>query len=140
MDGGEEVAGGFVVTRGDGTKLFEPAEEVLDEMASLVEVPVIVALGLSIALGRYDRRLAGPSKRFDHPLAGIEGHVGDHRIGGDRGEKRIGAVEIMGLSRGEVEAGRIAERIDGGIDLGAQSPSASPDGLRAVFLSAPALC
>jgi hypothetical protein len=46
----------------------------------------------------------------------------------------------MGLARGEVEAGRIAERIDGGVDLGAQSPPASPDRLRTVFLSAPALC
>ena len=140
MDGGEEVSGGFVIARGDGTKLFEPAEEVLDQMAGLVEVLVIVARVLAIAFGRYDGRLAGFAERFDHPLVGIEALVGDHRIGGDGGEKRIGAVKIMGLTRGEVEAGRIAERIDGGVDLGAQSASASPDRLRAVFLSAPALC
>jgi hypothetical protein len=30
----------------------------------------------------------------------------------------------MGLARGEVEASRIAERIDGAVDLGAQSASA----------------
>jgi len=109
-------------------------------MAGLVEVLVVVALGRSVALGRYDRRLAGFAERFDHPFVGIEALVGDYRIGGDRGKERIGAVEIMGLAGSEVEAGGIAEGIGGGVDLGAQSASASPDGLRTVFLSAPALC
>lgn len=140
MNGGEEVAGGFVVARGDGAELFEPAEEVLDEMAGLVEVLVVVSLRSPITFGGDDRRFAGPSKWLDHPLAGIETLVGDQRIGREVGKKRVGAVEVMGLARGEVEAGGIAERIDGGVDLGAQSSPASPDGLRAVFLSAPALC
>lgn len=124
VDGSEEVPVGFVIAGCDGTILFEPAEEVLDQMAGLVEVLVIVARRFSIALGRNDRRLAGFAERFDHPLVGIEALVGDHRIGGDRGKKRIGAVEIMGLARSEMEAGRIAERIGSGVDLGAQSASA----------------
>lgn len=133
MDCGEEVACGFVVAGSDGAKLFEPAEEVLDEMAGLVEILVVVAQRLSILLGRYDRRLAGFAERFDHPLVGIEALVGDYRIGGDRGKKRIGAVEIMGLARRQVETGRIAEGVDGGVDLGAQSSPASPDRLRPFF-------
>jgi hypothetical protein len=30
VDGGEEISGGFVVARGDGSALFEFAEEILD--------------------------------------------------------------------------------------------------------------
>jgi hypothetical protein len=56
------------------------------------------------------------------------------------GKQRIGALQIMRLARREMEADRLAERIDRGIDLGAQSAFAAPDRLRTVFLSAPALC
>jgi hypothetical protein len=47
----------------------------------------------------------------------------------------------MGLAGGDEETGRIAERVDGGVDFRAQSPSRVTDRLvRTVFLSAPALC
>ena len=48
MDGGEEISGGFIVARGDGTILLELAEEILDEMARLVGVLVVVALDFAI--------------------------------------------------------------------------------------------
>lgn len=85
--------GSFVIARGDGAKLFESAKEVLDQMAGLVKVPDIVARSLSIAFGRYDRRLGGFAERFDHPLVGV----------------------------------------DGGVDLDAQSASASPDRSRMTY-------
>jgi hypothetical protein len=45
------------------------------------------------------------------------------------------------LPRREGEAGRVAERVDQGVDLGAQTALAAPDRLaRAAFLIAPALC
>jgi hypothetical protein len=44
MDCGEEISRGFVVTGCDGTILLEFAEEVLDEVACLVEVFVKVTL------------------------------------------------------------------------------------------------
>ena len=43
VDSGEEIAGGFVVAGGDGAELFEFAEEVLDQVARLVEVAVEIA-------------------------------------------------------------------------------------------------
>jgi hypothetical protein len=119
VDCGEEVAFGLVIAGCDGSKLLEFTEEVLDEMTGLVEVFVVVAVILPIALGRDDRRFAGCGERFDDALVGVEGLVGDHGIGFDGGKKRISAVEIMGLARRQVEAGRIAEGIDGGVDLGA---------------------
>ena len=37
MDGGEEISGGFVVAGGNGSELFEFAEEVFDQMACFGE-------------------------------------------------------------------------------------------------------
>ncbi len=72
MDGGEEVARGLVVAGCDGTELLELGEEVLDEMACLVEVPVEVAGQFSVCFGRYDGTLASGREWGDDPLAGIE--------------------------------------------------------------------
>src|SRR5271169_566187 len=46
----------------------------------------------------------------------------------------------MSVAGSESEAGWIAERIDGGVDLGGQSAFAAPDRLVAPFFGAPALC
>jgi hypothetical protein len=141
VDAGEEVAGGFVIARGDSPKLLESAKEVLDQVARLVEVFIVMAWISPTAFGRDDRRLAGFLERLDDALVGVEGLVGDDDVGRHAGQQRIGAVEIMGLAGGEKEAGWIAERIDGGDDLGAKSPAAASDRLlRGVFLRAPALC
>lgn len=43
MHGAQEVAGCLVVARGDGSILFEPGEEVLDQMPSLIEMAVVVS-------------------------------------------------------------------------------------------------
>ena len=40
VDGGEEISGGFVVARGDSSELFEFAEEILDQVARLVELGI----------------------------------------------------------------------------------------------------
>jgi hypothetical protein len=47
----------------------------------------------------------------------------------------------MGLAAGQEEADRVTERIDQGVDLGAQSTARTPDRLvLAGFFLAPALC
>lgn len=101
-------------------------------MAGLVEVLVIGAPGLAVGLGRDDRGFAGGGERFDDALAGVIGLVG---------QQGVGPVQIMGLAGGEQEGQRIAQRIDEGVDPGAQSAPAAPDGfVAAVFFRAPALC
>jgi len=53
----------------------------------------------------------------------------------------VGTDQIMRLATGQVEADRIAERIDQGMDLGAQPAARAPDRLvLAIFFLAPALC
>ena len=43
VNGGEEVARGLVVARGDGTELLESSKEVLNEVTRHVEVAVVIA-------------------------------------------------------------------------------------------------
>jgi hypothetical protein len=140
VNGGEKVARGFVIAGGDGTVLLELAEEVFDQVARGIELFVVVAWLFAGGFGRDDRGLAGLRQRFNHARVSIESLIGNHGVRGDLGEQRVGAFQIVGLPRSEMEAGRIAERIDRGVDLGAQPTFAASDRLRTVFLSAPALC
>jgi hypothetical protein len=53
----------------------------------------------------------------------------------------VGANQVVRLAAGQMEADRIAERIDQSMDLGAQSAARAPDGLVfVVFFLTPALC
>lgn len=44
MNSPKEVDGGFVVACSDGAVLLQPSKEVLNQMAGLIQMPVIVAL------------------------------------------------------------------------------------------------
>lgn len=57
-------------------------------------------------------------------------------------QEGVSALQVMGLTRREQEVDRVAERVDQSVDLGAQSPSAEPNGFvpAIFFLRAPALC
>ncbi len=44
VDCAEEVSGGFVVARSDGTILFEFGEEIFDQVARFVEFFIVFAL------------------------------------------------------------------------------------------------
>jgi hypothetical protein len=53
----------------------------------------------------------------------------------------VGADQVVSLAPGEEEADGVAERIDQGVDLGAQPAARTPDCLLCgVFFLAPALC
>src|SRR5271169_1066185 len=129
MDGGEEVAPGLVVAGGNGAKLLEFGEEVLDQMSRHVEVSVVIAGHPAIGLGRDDSCLAGSGERRDDPLVSIKRLVRDQRVSLHRGQEVVGADQIMSLSAGQKEVDRVAERIEQGVDLGAQSTTRSPDRL-----------
>src|SRR4051812_36222668 len=110
-------------------------------MPGLVEVFVEGARRLA-GCARWDhRRLAGFSERLEHALVRIERFVGNERLGFKLWEQGIGSGQIMLLTPGEMKAGRIAERIDGGVDFRAQPSARASDGLILTpFLRAPALC
>lgn len=141
VDGGEEVAGGFVVAGGDGAVLLELGEDVLDQVPRLVELLVIEARLLAASSGRNDDFLSGFPQRLENAFLGIVALVGQDGCGVERRQQHIRPVQIAGLAGGQTKTGRIAQAVDRGIDLGAQSAFAAPDGLvGAVFFWAPALC
>ena len=110
-------------------------------MPCFVEVLVKAAGPLAVALRWDDHLLACSRERIDHPLVGVEGFVGDQRLGLHCRDQVISADEIVRFAAGEMKANGIAEGIDKGMDLGAQPAARTPDGLvLAGFFCAPALC
>jgi hypothetical protein len=107
MDCSQEVPGGFVVTGGDGAILLELAVEVLDEVATLVGLFVVDALGLAVALWRDHRGFSCRVQQVDDALVGIEGFVGQQCIGCHLWQQRIGTLQIMGLAWRQKERERL---------------------------------
>ena len=141
MNAGQEASRGLVVASGDGPELLELGEEGLDQVPGLVEV-FVEGARCRAGLARWDDGcLAGLGQRFEHPLVGIEGFVGDERLGLKLREQGIGSGQIVLLTAGQMKADRIAERIHQGMDLGGQPALAAPDRLVwPSFLGAPAAC
>jgi hypothetical protein len=79
--------------------------------------------------------------RDQDPLVGVEALVGEQNVSVQLRQQCIGPFQVAGLSAGEMKSNGIAEGVDGGVNLRAQSAFAAPDGLLAApFFSAPALC
>ena len=141
MDRAEKVGGALVVAGRDRPELLELGEEVLDQVARLVEILVVGTGRLAAGFGRDHGHLAGLGERLEHPRFGIERLVGDQDGGGKIEQQSVRALQVVRLSGRQRETGRVAERIDPGVDLGAQAAPAAADGFTATaFLTAPALC
>lgn len=110
-------------------------------MSRLVQLFIVCAWDGSVGFWRDDDGFACLSQRFNHPFIGITRVVGNDRIRVNAGQQRIGAVKFMGLSRREMKAGRVAQRIAGGMYFCGQTAFAAPDAFRRpVPPFAPALC
>ena len=148
VDRAKKVSGGFIVAGRNGAKLFESGEAVFNQMPCLVELLSVGAGDRSVGFRRDHDGLAGCSQWFNHSRIGIKRLVGNNGVRIQTGEQRIGPVQIMRLSRREINAQRVAQRIAGGVDFGGQSALAPPDGFPvadvlgrvAPFFRAPAAC
>ena len=141
MDGPQEVASRLVVARSNGPVLLQACKEVLDQMPSLVQITVIFALFLVRHPRRNNHSLALFQQRLNQPSLGIVGFIGKDGLCGCVLEQNISTLQIVGLSRREVKACRVAQRIDRGVDLGAQAAFAASEGLLfQIPPFAPALC
>ena len=133
MDGREEISGGFVVSGGNGSELFEFTEEIFNEVSRFVEISIKIG-GRQTILPRWDYgRFAGRCQRLADPRVSIEGLVGDQRISGHLRQQRIGSDQIMGLPGRQQESQRVAERVDQSVDFCAQPAAALADRLVLVF-------
>jgi len=129
MDGAEEVSGGLIVAGRNRSVLLELTIEILHEVARLVQFLVVEALNLSITLGRTDELFSCGKQRLDNAFIGIESLVCQQGVSLHLGQKLVGTLQIMGLSRRQEESQRISKGVDHGVDFGAQSAFAAPDRL-----------
>ena len=133
VDGRQEISGGFVVARGDGSELFEFTEEIFDEVSRFIEISVKIG-GRQTIWPRWDYgRFAGGCEGLADPRVSIESLVGDQRISGHLRQQRVGSDQIMGLSRRQQERQRVAECVDQGVDFCAQPAAAFADCLVLIF-------
>ncbi|MDB5769836.1 MAG: hypothetical protein JWM42_210 [Burkholderia sp.] len=133
MDGSEKITSGLVIAGCNGSELLELTEEILDQMPCAVQVFVIEPLVRAMAFRRDDRGLAGPSQWFKYPYVGVIPFVRQEGVCIDIRKKCIGPVQITGLAAGQMEPRRVAQGINGRVDLGAQPTFASSDCLVLVF-------
>jgi hypothetical protein len=138
-DGGREVSDWFVAAYGDGWERFRFVEDACDLVARLVGLLIGFVLHFSVRLGRYDGLPFGLLEEFEHPFVGVDALVCDLCVGFQLRQQNGGTVQLADLIIGELKAERVAERINGGVNLGAQPGSGSSDGLRLVPLRTPAL-
>lgn len=141
MNRGKEVPCCFVIAGCYPTKLLEPGEKVLNQMARRVHVSIECSRLLAIGFRRDHRSLSGGGEWLDNPLIGIERLIGEQHVCPHVRQKFIRANQVMGLSAGQMETNRIAEGINQGVDFRAQSTARPADRLvNAGFFWAPALC
>jgi hypothetical protein len=126
VEGGEEISGGLIVARGDAAELFKFAEEILDQVACLVERLIDLAGRCSVLPRRDHGGFSGTRQRLENALISIIGLVGDQDLGSHLRQQRIGSGEIVNLSRGQKEAQRIAESVDQSVDLVLNPPLLRP--------------
>ncbi len=68
-------------------------------MACGEEVVIVRTRLLSAGHRGNHRCLAGRQERFDHPLVGFKGLVGQQSVGSHLRKENVGAFEIMSLAR-----------------------------------------
>ena len=140
MKKGLESIGKFVVSGGDATERLESIEEALDQMTSLVAMPIDRTFVRPIATGRNVGVSPSRLDGFDQFVAVIA-FVGGNRGGLDTGNQGRPLGHIGDLSSGQAQAKGIAQGIDAGVDLGGQPASRTTDRLIVtVFFRAPAEC
>jgi len=129
MDGTKKVSSRFVVASCDAAVLLEPCEEILDQVASFVEMAVECALNVARGARWDDDGFASHEQRLNHARVGVVGFVGQYRRGWSFLEQDVSAVQIMSLPGRQVKTRGVAQCIDGGVNLCAQPSPAAPDGL-----------
>ena len=129
MDHGGVALIGFVVARGDATKRFEIAEEVLHEMAPGVHRRVARYEARAIALGRDHGESASAGQLGAQEVA-VEGLVADQRLENEAGDQRLEGPARQAYVSDCLKAKPAASAPTQGEKLGACSKEAAAKGLK----------
>jgi len=132
MNERQEGLGEFVVTRGDASEMLETCEEALDQIASTVEMPIEFARCQAIGSG-WNHSFGASGFDLGYEMVGVVALVGHHGLPRQILDQCRGMVDIGDLSGREDDAQRIAQRVDGDMQLGRQSAARAADFLTAGF-------
>lgn len=134
------MGGEFIVASCDAAPLFELGEEAFDAPALLVGDTVVGSSVLPIST-RWDNRFATLLAHESAQAIGVIGSVGEDVFGRQAPDQVACRCHVMLLARAQREAYRQPERIDYGVDFGAETTSGTSKslGLNApLFTLAPA--
>jgi hypothetical protein len=137
MDEREIAACQFLEAGEDPAVVFHEAEQDLDLVALLVEVPVGRALIEAGGFGR-DHRQGATGRDTRQDRVGVVGLVGDHRLGGKAVEQGQGLRRVALLPGGQAEGERVAEGVGGSVQLGREAAARAAKRLLAFGFFAPA--
>ena len=110
----------FVVPGENASIPFDLVDEALDQVAFLIEMPVIVPLFAAVFLGRNDCLGTAISNRLEQ-CVDIVGSVGNQMRELKGVDQRLGLCAVMAFSAGQNETEWIAQCIDKDVNLGAES-------------------
>ena len=126
-DEGEEGCDGLVVARGHAAKMLDFVDEALDEVTLLVAMPIVGNWLLSRSEGG-DHGIGSEGEKGSE-LVGVVSLVGDDTSGGKAVDQGFGLCAVVDLACRCDEAQRVAQGIDGDVDLGGQAAAGAPDRL-----------
>ena len=139
MNERQEGFGEFVVARGDASELLDTAEETLDQVAGLVDVPVERPRVETVGSWRDDRAAALRRDRFDEGIR-IVALVGHNELGRLILDQCSRLFDVGHLTSGKNHPQRIAQGIHGDMQFGGQSAPRAADFLLTCFFWAPDEC
>ncbi len=114
-------------------------DEALHQMSFLVEICIVGNGHGSGAVGRDDGNQAGLSDGGSEAVR-IISLVRQEVFPFQSLDQILGLDAVMNLARGHDEADRIAQAVDGNVDLAGQAAARAPDGLILSPPLAPAAC
>jgi hypothetical protein len=121
--------GEVVKTREHTTEMLDCVDETFDQVSFSIQPAVIRALGLRPLMRGNDRFRAALSNMFNQGLRGVAS-VSNHRVGVQSCQQGRRLGNVVGLSAGQGQPQRIAQRIHHNMNVGAQPTSTPPQGLR----------
>ena len=139
MNERQESVGKFVVASGDTSELLDTAEETLDQVAGLVDVPVERPRVETVGSWRDDRAAALRRDRFDEGIR-IVALVGHNELGRLILDQCSRLFDVGHLTSGKNHPQRIAQGIHGDMQFGGQSAPRAADFLLTCFFWAPDEC
>jgi len=121
--------------------VFELVEEAFDQVALLVDMPIVIVVAGAGSVERDDG-LCPLGVDGLAEVVGVVGLVGQDVACRQALDERLGLGDVVALAAGEEEAHRIAERVDGDMELAGQPAPAAADGaiFRPPFLPVACWC